>query len=345
MKLRLFYVLLMLAGTLSSGLLQAQTQAFEAGYQAYMRNQFPVAEAHFKRALTATKTREDRAFILKFLGISQYMRGDRKQAANTFYQAFMNDPRTSIYLEEVLDPSVVEFYNSLKTRWVQQAQARQKQLEQQRSTVRDQAPPLPSSRQQMSQEPGRTPDRRQQARTARHRQPSRADESRKKSSRDISWLHFMPFGAGQFYNGQYIWGGLYLGAQVFSVGLYLQRDQQIRTDTKSKNDFLDEPTGSEADQNQYLEDLDDRINLLEREAENALIGFGLSYGISILHGIISAPRQGEKSMGSLSPTGLELAKHERLDHWYQSHPAPRSQLAIYPGSNGSWLVRMNLHLH
>jgi len=80
----------LLAAGLSLGLMfagQGQAQTFEEGYQSYMRNQFPVAELQFRAAVKKAKTKEDRAFIQKFIGICQFMRGDKKSAANSFFEA------------------------------------------------------------------------------------------------------------------------------------------------------------------------------------------------------------------------------------------------------------------
>ncbi|MFW7379941.1 MAG: hypothetical protein ACOH5I_14100 [Oligoflexus sp.] len=313
-----------------------------------MRNQFPVAEAHFKRAFSSSKTREDRAFILKFLGISQFMRGDKRQAANSFYQAFMNDQKTAIYQEEVLDPTVVDFYNTLKVKWTQTLAKRQQ--------VREPAvPPLPSSRQADNQpteditsaESISATSRMERLRASQKPRTASRDRSKTRSSRDISWMHFMPFGIGQFYNEQYVLGTFYLGTQIFAGGLYMRRNSQVAEETSKKDRVLETEGIDQADKDEFSTLIDDRISLLEQEAGYAIMGFGLSWGVSILHGILSAPTitetvtyQRQKTL----PPHLKLKNHETLDDWYVSHTPTRNYFHISPRSNGGWLLHFSIDI-
>src|SRR5690606_27133460 len=68
----------------------------------------------FKQALQKKMAPGAKAKTLKLLGISQYMRGNKGGAANTFKAALKANPKTVISQNEVLDESVIGFFNGVK---------------------------------------------------------------------------------------------------------------------------------------------------------------------------------------------------------------------------------------
>lgn len=353
MLLRLL-ILLALCGSVwlsNSEPASAQSQAFEAGYQAYMRNQFPLAEAHFRRALGTAKTPEDKAFILKFLGISQFMRGARRQAAMSFYQAYRADPKTSIYKEEVLDPSVVNFFNSLKNRWIQ----KQRQSSRPRATGKRQPRNAQSPNRrartsaQRSKKPGKAKAPQQKAGAkSQEQEPQQQAEQQEDRPSSLSWWHFMPFGAGQFYNGQ-IWTGSFFAVSQLTAGVVYQVRQSEISDEQAENQSVLNSSLPTAEKDSFIESNNEYITALEDDAQLALIGFGTAWATSIIHAILTAPSpkdmpDSEGNTPTAQRLDLNLEPGETLDDIYRSPPSLGTQFSVMPQKNGGWVVSLKTPL-
>ena len=91
----------------------AVAQSFKAGFDLYSRGDFSAAERAFASA--RGKDRTEQANILKFKGISQYMQKKLPQARESFRQTLQINPRSTIDAGEVLDESVIAFFNQQKS--------------------------------------------------------------------------------------------------------------------------------------------------------------------------------------------------------------------------------------
>ncbi|MFK7874061.1 MAG: tetratricopeptide repeat protein [Oligoflexales bacterium] len=92
----------------------AHASDYSSGYSKYIRGDFAGAEADFRKAAaTSSSTRKARA--LKMLGISHYMQGERTAAEQSFKQAKSLDPNIRIAPSEVLDESVLSFFNGVRS--------------------------------------------------------------------------------------------------------------------------------------------------------------------------------------------------------------------------------------
>ncbi|MEZ4743873.1 MAG: hypothetical protein R3B45_15750 [Bdellovibrionota bacterium] len=89
------------------------SQSLESGMKKYRVGDLVDAEDDF-RAAAAKATGRKKATILKMLGICQYMLGDMSSSKKNFKTALKLNPSLQISPKDVLDESVLPFFNSLK---------------------------------------------------------------------------------------------------------------------------------------------------------------------------------------------------------------------------------------
>lgn len=89
-------------------------QTYSEGYNKYVQGDFAGAENEFQGALNQRVSTLEKARIYKMLGISQYMQGKRGDAERSFTRAKQLKSDIAISSAEVLDESVVEFFDSIK---------------------------------------------------------------------------------------------------------------------------------------------------------------------------------------------------------------------------------------
>lgn len=213
----------------------ASAQTFEDGYQSYVRNQFPVAELQFKGALKKAKTDEDKAFIQKFIGICQYMRGDKKGANISFIQSVRLDSNVQIDEEEVLDPSVVPFFNSIKGKVNAEEKKRDKEKEKEREREKVASSPPPPRPVQPRPSPKKS--QKSASKSSKSRKTNVSDSAMslpddtlvaEKSERSsFNYLHLLPFGAGQFANGSPILGSTFAAAEIAALYVFFDANNTI----------------------------------------------------------------------------------------------------------------------
>jgi hypothetical protein len=333
----------LLAAGLTLGLMfagQSQAQTFEEGYQSYMRNQFPVAELQFRAAVKKARTKEDRAFIQKFIGICQFMRGDKKAAANSFFEALSYDRNITIDEEEVLDPGVVSFFAVIKTRWLNTPEGRAATAPPPAPAAKPATPPpvavaqAPKPPVQEAPAPKAVP---QEAKAA----PAPVEKPKKKKTKDaakadeggrmISWMHFMPFGLGQFHNESYLLGSAFAAGQVFAIYQVMSLDKQI-TDEKAQNqEVANNPNILQADKDQFLLENSGYIDGLTSDKSNAATAFAALYVAGVAQALIFAPRH-----PAADDAGPETSKKRRRN--------PISTAWLPGNSGGTYLVQLRLNL-
>lgn len=265
--------------------LPAKAQTFEDGYQSYVRNQFPVAELQFKNALKKTNADEEKAFILKFIGICQYMRGDKRGAANSFTQSVQLDRSVQIDSEEVLDPTVVSYFNAIKSRVPPEAKKSPKAVE---------ASPAPQQQpKQIQQAPKRKLTKKKR------KNSSMALAAEMKSLEDkpnkIGIMHFLPLGLPQVANGSYILASGFAGLQLYS--LYSMYDaQKVAKERSSLNVVVRDSEGLTEEQRQsFYKENNAYVDELKKQKNLAIAGFGALWVISVAEGIINAKSSGHRS--------------------------------------------------
>lgn len=92
----------------------AISQSYSAGYSKYVQGDFEGAEKAFQITLNKRLTTAEKARIYKMLGITQYMQGKRIAAESSFQQAKKLNPFINISPSEVLDESVVTFFETIQ---------------------------------------------------------------------------------------------------------------------------------------------------------------------------------------------------------------------------------------
>ncbi len=295
----------------------ARAQTFEQGYQAYMRNQFPVAEIEFREALKTAKTKEDRAFILKFIGICQFMRGDRKGATVSFYQAVQSDRSLSIDEEEVLDPSVVPFFQSIKSHVPpEQATAPAPQ-----ATTSAQTPTAaPPSSVPGSTAPGKVTTNKVTKKKLPKKETVEAESSSNTASG--SWLYLLPFGTGQFVNAQPWLGAGVAAGQTYALyrGFSLQKTLLQRSNLNTQVEQNDAYTPEQ--KAEFVVANNDYMEALRRDKNLAFASF---FGLWIVSGV-----QAYLSNHSQSPSPSSSS----------SGASPEARLNTYwlPGERGGSFV-------
>jgi hypothetical protein len=92
----------------------AMSQDINLAMQNYKRGLFAQAEREFIQVLRTARANELKNRALKYLGISQYMQGKKESARKTFEVLKRSDSRASIEASEVLDDSVIAFFNAIR---------------------------------------------------------------------------------------------------------------------------------------------------------------------------------------------------------------------------------------
>ena len=108
----------MLKGTIALVILTVSSSvlanSFDKGLNYYRTANFVQAKVEFQNALRAGSNRSGYGKIYKYLGLSQYMLGETKEAKASFGYALHYDPSVELYPNEVLDSSVLEFFLNIK---------------------------------------------------------------------------------------------------------------------------------------------------------------------------------------------------------------------------------------
>ncbi|MBC7661849.1 MAG: hypothetical protein H7249_19325 [Chitinophagaceae bacterium] len=304
-----FWFLSLILGCLLISLpLQAQT--FEDGYQSYVRNQFPVAELQFKSALKKAGADEEKSFILKFIGICQYMRGDKKNSGQSFMQALTLDRNVQIDSDEVLDPTVVSFFNNIKSHLGPDTRKREKsaqaaEVSPESSGIATSQPQKSSSKNKVQPEASAfsTATASGTQASAKNGGTLKKSKSRKKmrdesslgldsnvqiseKSRRLHFTQFLPFGFPQFHNDSYILGGGAAVLQVAALASVVSNNKTI-TDRQKLNTFVSTKPGLTDQQredfysanNKFIADVKQKKNL-------ALFGFVAVWGASVAESIL-----------------------------------------------------------
>jgi hypothetical protein len=332
------------AAGLGFGLMSAvkvQAQTFEDGYQSYMRNQFPVAELQFRSAAKKAKTKEDRGFIQKFIGICQYMRGDRKSAANSFLDALNSDRNVTLVEEEVLDPGVVSFFNTVRTRWQSSSDgmAANSQKPAAPAPKPNPAAALPPAPKQAPQQAA--PVTRSLAAGNKQTPPPTVEKAKPRkikdtkqvnSHREISWIHFMPFGLGQFHNESYYLGSAMAIGQIYSIYRYNSLSRYIAGERDENSQVAGNPNILQAEKDQFLRANTDYIGGLTSDknlAGTALIALYIS---GVAQSLIFAPQYSRAENENGPETSKKKLGNSIHTAWLPSH------------SGGTYLVQLNLKL-
>ncbi len=261
--------------------LPAFGQTFEDGYQSYVKNQFPVAEFQFKSALKNAPADEEKAFILKFIGICQYMRGDKKSSQATFTQALQLDHNVQIDSEEVLDPGVVTFFNGIKAK-VPQTKTDKKSVPAQQEEILPTPPNSDGTGNQLpppkSSAPGQplpsfgTLGKQKKGKTAKKAAPS---------SSGVSFTQFLPFGFPQYHNKSWSLGIGMTVLQLYSVYSFVDADKVIKDRTALNGVVASKPGLTDEQRNAFYADNNKFIKKVKNQKNMALASFGLLWGASI----------------------------------------------------------------
>jgi hypothetical protein len=94
---------------------EADAATFATGYAKYQMGDFKAAEAELTAALGSRMSRGDQARTYKFLGICQFFQSNKSAAAQSFKRALALMPSLTIGKDEVLDPSVIPFFNGQRS--------------------------------------------------------------------------------------------------------------------------------------------------------------------------------------------------------------------------------------
>ena len=92
----------------------AISTSYERGFQLYSKGRFNEAKKSLSKALSNTRQFKLKAKIYRLIGIIDYTNGRKKEARNAFVFAKNIDPKSKINPDQVLDESVIDFYNSIK---------------------------------------------------------------------------------------------------------------------------------------------------------------------------------------------------------------------------------------
>lgn len=93
----------------------AEARSLGTGLAHYADGDYTSAEKALKMALTLENRASERMKIFKLLGISQYMLGKKSHAADNFRMGLRLKPSMTVVANEVVNESVIGFFNSVKS--------------------------------------------------------------------------------------------------------------------------------------------------------------------------------------------------------------------------------------
>ena len=93
-------------------------QSYDAGFTKYQRGDFKGAERSLLQALSKEVPIITKVKTLKILGICQFKLGNKNGAAKSFKDGLAVDRELSIDANEVIDPSIVDFFKRTKQEYV-----------------------------------------------------------------------------------------------------------------------------------------------------------------------------------------------------------------------------------
>lgn len=89
-------------------------QSWKAGRASLMKNDFKNAKVQLSSALKAAKSETELAETYKYLGVAQFMSGNKNSATSSFQMAKNTNPGVKLTASEVIDESVIPVFNGVK---------------------------------------------------------------------------------------------------------------------------------------------------------------------------------------------------------------------------------------
>lgn len=108
------------------------------------------------------------------------------------------------------------------------------------------------------------------------------------------FLDILPFGVGQYHNGQYLLGAALTAGQIGSLFFYQNRNSQAESQIAETNQVLSDAqkpdSGITAEkQAQYAEESDVRVKALQQQATYGLVGFGVLWAGGAIQALLYDP--------------------------------------------------------
>ena len=103
------YVILFLLLTMNAA---AFGQSYKAGRASLMKSDYKKAESQLTGALKSAKSKAELAETYKYLGVAQYMSGNKAAASASFVRAKAANPSVKLTASEVADESVIPVFNA-----------------------------------------------------------------------------------------------------------------------------------------------------------------------------------------------------------------------------------------
>ena len=332
-------------------------QSFDRGLKLYRRADFSGAEQAFQEVLRGGVNRSTRAKIYKFIGLSQYMQGRKKEAAESFHSALKYDSLTELFPDEVLDSLVIEFFLQIK----------QEKIRRGRAGVVS-TPPPPPQRYSPAPAPKKTettnkqlgkkapikkvPARKVQAKkiqkkksvsrisTGKKIKKQTRNKMKKKGKKSLfgekikkpkritfgkkgegeerppsrSYLipprqarssyyfdndkniwRFLPFGVGQYVNGNYKLGHAFAAGSVATLAMFgfyalkARKEQGVLEDEEDFLDSLDTRDEIRPAQAKHVDDYVEYVDALRLRSWLALAGFGIFWVGGVAEAMVNRP--------------------------------------------------------
>ena len=220
----------------------SSANTLEEGYQAYIKTDFSGAKEKLTEAVKNESNPVKLTKIHKLLGIVHYMLSDLNESARSFKLALSYNPNISVLQSEVLDETIITFFNRIKT------------LE----TTKIQENPSPKKK------------RKKRFRYVKKRRPLTTTEK---------IYATLPFGVGQFMHRQYFFGALSGALQGGALGYYLFLGSQI--DSKKSDNATFQASGAGDDVKSAVSaEINDQIKDLEARQLYSLVGFFSLWAVS-----------------------------------------------------------------
>jgi PEGA domain len=110
---RLSQLLILMIGLFSN---IALAQAWKQGQASLLKNDFKSAQSQLTAALKKCRSKEEQGETYKYLGVAQYMAGQKQAATSSFQKAKAIHPSIQLTDAEVVDESVLPFFKGVGAR-------------------------------------------------------------------------------------------------------------------------------------------------------------------------------------------------------------------------------------
>lgn len=297
-------------------------QSYSKAYQEYIKSDFPTAKRSLVVALKTKQPAPQMARLLKLLGIVHYMMGNKKASAKSFQLAIKKDKNTAINSAEVLDESIIDFFEDQKTIVEDELIMQQMRRDEMKysSKKKKKYSSVSKKNKKKAYKKKRKTRHRAQKKSKSYKESFGFDDfepkrkKRKKSKRgkkskkgSISVWTFLPFGAGQFANDSMLMGTGFLISEAGLIASYFYHNSLANSAVSDSDAVENDTTISDEDKEAFYKSNDDYMNKNRQIANISMAGFFVMWGLGVVEAWLNVPKKSKKKALLLDEDDIKLA--------------------------------------